>query len=124
MQEVTAPPQSQACVICWTWPALGLLDCNAGSGCLLARLVGICGTGPAGLVERKANFKKIVNRMGRWPGYGGSAVAMENGRPMGICQNVWGDASGVWPYGETAIPYEEAAHVWGGRGIAWRTKVA
>ena len=48
----------------------------------------------------------------------------ENGRPVGICQNVWGNASGVWPYGETAIPYEEAAHVWGGRGIAWRTKVA
>ena len=28
-------PHSQACVICWNWPALGLLDCNVGSGCLL-----------------------------------------------------------------------------------------
>ena len=43
----------------------------------------------------------------------------ENGRPVGICQNVWGNSSGVWPYGKTAIPYGKMACV-GGRGIAWR----
>ena len=42
----------------------------------------------------------------------------ENGLPMGICRDVWGDASGVWPYGKTAIPYGEMACV-GGRRIAW-----
>ena len=31
---------------------------------------------------------------------------------MGICRNVWGDASGVWPYGKTAIPYGKMACVW------------
>ena len=31
---------------------------------------------------------------------------------MGICRDVWGDASGVWPYGKTAIPYGEMACVW------------
>ena len=45
----------------------------------------------------------------------------ENGRPMGICRDVWGDASGVWLYGETAIPYGEMACV-GGRGIAWGSR--
>ena len=101
VQEVTAPPTSQVCSICWNWPALDLRRCNAGSGCLLAGLVGICGTGPAGLVERKANFKKIVNRMGRWPGYGrmaglwGSAktygeIRQACGR-MGKPRYLWGD---------------------------------
>ena len=57
--------------------------------------------------------------------YGGSAETIcGDDQPMGICCDVWGNASGVWLYGETAIPYGEAAHVWGGRGIAWRTKVA
>ena len=30
-------PQSQVCSICWNWPALGLLDCNA---CYLLEPVG------------------------------------------------------------------------------------
>ena len=45
----------------------------------------------------------------------------ENGRPVGICQNVWGDASGVWPYGGTAETYGEMACV-GGRRIAWGSR--
>ena len=94
--------------------------------------LGICGTGPAGLSEIEVGFLELVDRMGdpRKP-YGEVAWlwgiwcgVWENGRPVGICQNVWGDASGVWLYGETAIPYGEAAYVWGGRGIAWGTKVA
>ena len=42
----------------------------------------------------------------------------ENGRPVGICQNVWGNSSGVWLYGGTAIPYGRMACV-EGRRIAW-----
>ena len=74
--------------------------------------MGICGAGPAGLVERKTGFKEIVDRMGRWPGYGGSAVAY--GRMAGL----WGSDK---TYGKTAIPYGEMACV-GGRRIAWGSR--
>ena len=74
--------------------------------------MGVCGAGPAGLVEMKTEFLELVDRMGRWPGYGDLPWLWENGRPVGICRDVWGDASGVWPYGKTAIPYGEMACVW------------
>ena len=57
----------------------------------LTGLVGDLWNWNAGLVERKTGFKELVDRMGRWPGYGDLAWLWENGRPMEICQNVWGD---------------------------------
>ena len=72
----------------------------------MSGLVGGLWNWNAGLVERKANFKKIVNRMGRWPGYGGSAVTMgewpayeDLPRCMGRCVRrvvVWGNRDTVW----------------------------
>ena len=118
MQEVTAPPTSQVCSICWTWPALGLWRCNAGSGCLLDVVGWDLWGWNAGLVERKANFKKIVNRMGRWPGYGGSAVAMGEWPAYGDlprCMGRCGRRVVVWERRET---YGEMACV-EGRRIAW-----
>ena len=113
VQEVTAPPTSQVCSICWNWPALDLRRCNAGSGCLLAGLVGICGTGPAGLVERKANFKKIVNRMGRWPGYGRMACLWGSAAMYGEMRQACGRMGkpryrmGKWPVWEAAESHGE-----------------
>ena len=110
--------------------------------------MGICETGPAGLVERKANFKKIVNRMGRWPGYGGSAVAMgewpaygDLPRCMGRCVRrviVWGNRENVWGNGLCGRPQNRmgsrenvwemprdmgnGASIWGGRQAVWGAK--
>ena len=105
--------------------------------------MGICGAGPAGLVEMKTGFLELVNRMGRWPGYGGSAVAMGEW-PMGICRDVWGDASvcmgkprvwdglcvggrriawgsreNVW---EMSCDMGTCAGIWGGRQAVWGAK--
>ena len=43
---------------------------------------------------------------------GSAETVWGDGLPMGICRDAWGDASGVWPYGKTAIPYGEMACVW------------
>ena len=106
--------------------------------------------GPAGLVERKANFKKIVDRMGRWPGYGGSAVAMgewpaygDLPRCMGRCVRrvaVWENRDTVWGDGLCGRPQNRmgsrenvwempqdmgnGAGTWGGRQAVWGAKIA
>ena len=75
----------------------------------LTWLVGICGTGPAGLVDMKTGgFVDNVDCMGRWPSYGGSAVAMGEWPAYGDLPKRMGNASGVWLYGEGA------KNLWGG----------
>ena len=75
---MTAPPQSQVCVICvnlsqglvcWTGSALGLLRCNAGSGCFRGWL-GIC----MALVSRKRIFRYPRKPYGEMTSLWGSAV--------------------------------------------------
>ena len=85
----------------------------------LTWLVGrFVGQDPLVSSKESPDFKEIVDRMGRWPGYGGSAVAY--GRMAGL----WGSAKtygkcvrrvAVWGNRET---YGEMACV-GGRRIAW-----
>ena len=131
-------PQSQVCRICWTWLALdlwtvthvicwnrlaiGLRRCNAGSGCLLD----VVGWDLWGWTRWSRRNERPI--FGDCEIVWGDGLAMgdlpwlwENGRPMGICQNVWGDASGVWLYGGAAKPYGEMACV-GGRRIAWGSR--
>ena len=87
-------PQSQACVICWNWSALGLPDCDAGPECLLDRVGwGFAELDPLVSSSLESNSLEFVdcmgirgNRMGRWPGYGGSGVVY--GRMAGL----WGSA--------------------------------
>ena len=73
--------------------------------------LGVCGAGSAGLVEMKAGgFVDDVDCMGRWPSYGGYAVAMgewpacgDLSKRMGKCAR-HGNGAGVWdaarPYGK------------------------
>ena len=116
----------------------------------MSGLVGDLWNWNAGLVERKANFKKIVNRMGRWPGYGGSAVAMgewpaygDLPRCMGRCVRrvaVWENRDTVWGNGLCGRPQNRMGsreNVWemprdmgngagtcGGRQAVWGARIA
>ena len=36
----------------------------------------------------------------------------ENGRPVGICQNIWGNSSGVRPYGGAVKTYGKCHGIW------------
>ena len=85
VQEVTAPPQSQACVICWNWPAFGLRRCNAGPWCLLVGVGWDLWNWNAGLGEIKVEFLELADCMA------------DPRKPYGKMTNLWGSAA---TYGE------------------------
>ena len=161
VQEVTATPSRRSVafagtgrrlvcwivtrVICWNRLGIGLLDGNAGSGCLLDGLVGDLWGWKRWSRRKKGQFLELVDRMGRWPGYGGSAVAMgewpaygDLPKRMGKCVRrvvvwgnretygeidcvegrriTWGSRENVWE-----IPQDmgNGASIWGGRQAAW-----
>ena len=52
-------------------------------------------------------YGRMAGLWGSAKTYGGTAI-WENGRPMGICQNVWGYRMGRWPgYGGSAVAMGE-----------------
>ena len=120
-------------VICLNRLALGLPYRDAGPGCLLVGVgwdlwgwnrwwIGLwwlygcvyLWKPDAGLVEIKIGFLELVDRMGKWPGYGGSAVAMgewqaygDLPKRMGRCVRrvaVWGNRDTVWGNGLCGRP--------------------
>ena len=131
VQEVTAPPSRRSVafagtgrrLVCWIvtrviclepvgdWFALTVTQVQ---GVCLTGLVGICGTGPAGLSEMKVRFLELVDRMGRWPVYGGSAMAMGEWPACGDLPKrmgkfvrrvaVWGNRDTVWKNGLRGRP--------------------
>ena len=79
-------------------------------GVCLTGLVGDLWRPDAGLIERKTGFKELVDRMGRWPGYGGSDVAMGEWPACGDLSKRMGEPRyrmGRWPVWEAVESHGE-----------------
>ena len=96
-------------------------------GVCLTGLVGDLWRPDAGLVERKTGFKELVDRMGRWPGYGGSAVAMGEWPAYGDLPKRMGEPRyrmGKWPAWKAAESHGGAAKTYGKYHRTWETAPA
>ena len=80
------PPPRRSVVFAGTGWGLVCGDVTQVQGICWTGLVGDLRRWNAGLSEMKVRFLELVDRMGRWPGYGGSSVAY--GRMAGL----WGSA--------------------------------
>ena len=114
-------------MICGNWLGIGLPYRDAGPGCLLVRVGWDLWRPDAGLVEMKSGgFVDDVDRMGKWPGYGGYAVAMGEWPAygdlvwrMGRCVRrvaVWGNRDTIWGDGLCGGPLNRMGsreNVWG-----------
>ena len=126
---------------------IGLLDCNAGPGCLLDGVGwGFAGQDPLVSSSLGSNSLELADRMGRWPGYGdlvwrmgewpacgdlakrmGRWPAMGEPRNLwenGLCgrpQNRMGSSENVW---EMPQDMGNGAGTWGGRQAVWGAKIA
>ena len=78
--------------------------------------LGVCGTGPAGLVEMKyGGFVDDVDCMGKWPGYGGYAVAMGEWPACGDLSKRIGRWLGYEDLSKRMGKFVRRVAVWGSR---------
>ena len=92
-QKVPATPQSQVCRICWTWLALNLRRCDAGSGRLIVRVGWGFAAPDAGLSEIKVGFLELGGCMGSPPETYGKRGPYVDPRCVGIARH----DNSVWP---------------------------